>query len=85
MIPISKMSRAELGAFVQKKLRSNGIDVVLSGGACASIYSNGIYVSMDLDMIHRDLMLPKRSSIKKAMTTINNVWIRQSLCPGSIR
>jgi hypothetical protein len=70
MIPISKMSRAELGAFVQEKLRSNGIDVVLSGGACVSIYSNGTYVSMDLDMIHRDLMTPKRSSIRKAMSEL---------------
>lgn len=36
---IEKMERADLAAFVQKHLRYKGIDVVLSGGACVSIYS----------------------------------------------
>lgn len=67
MRPIAKMGRADLGAFVQEHLRKKGIDVVLCGGACVSIYSQGKYVTMDLDMIHVDLISPKRSLIREAM------------------
>jgi hypothetical protein len=64
------MSRAELGAFVQEHLRTKGIDVVLGGGACVSIYSNDKYVSMDLDMIHTTLMQPNRRLIRDAMNDL---------------
>ncbi len=67
---IGKMNRAELAAFVQEHLRAHGIDMVLSGGACVSIYSKGKYVSMDLDMIHTDLLTPKRRRIRDAMDEI---------------
>jgi len=70
MIAIRKMTRAELGAFVQEKLRTKGIDVVLSGGACVSIYSHGKYVSMDLDMICTSLMAPKRRLIREALAEL---------------
>jgi len=49
---ISEMTIAQLAAFVQSHLRQSGIDVVLSGGACVSIYTSNRYVSMDLDMIN---------------------------------
>jgi hypothetical protein len=49
--PISEMSQAEFGAFIQSKLRKEGIDVVLSGGASVTIFSEGKYVSKDLDMV----------------------------------
>jgi hypothetical protein len=64
------MGRAALAAFVQEHLRAKGIDVVLSGGACVSIYSQDKYVSMDLDMIHTGLMSPKRSLICKVMDSL---------------
>lgn len=44
--------------------------MVLSGGACVSIYSRGKYVSMDLDLIHTSLLAPKRSLIREAMTEL---------------
>jgi len=67
MKPIGKMGRADLAAFVQEHLRGKGIDVVLCGGACVSIYSKGKYVSMDLDMVHTGLMAPKRSLVREVM------------------
>jgi hypothetical protein len=67
MISIAKMSKPELAAFVQEKLRTKGINTVLSGGACVSIYSKGKYVSMDLDMIHESFLAPKRRIICEAM------------------
>lgn len=70
MKPIPEMGRADLAAFVQEHLRKNGIDVVLSGGSCVSIYSHNKYISMDLDMIHTGLISPKRGIIRKAMTEL---------------
>ena len=70
MTPIGQMSRAALGAYVQETLRARGIDMVLSGGVCVSIYSNGKYVSMDLDMIHTGLLAPKRSLIRESMNEL---------------
>jgi hypothetical protein len=52
MKPVEAMTQGELGAFVQSHLREKGIIVVLSGGASVSIYSNGRYVSRDLDMVN---------------------------------
>jgi hypothetical protein len=68
--PVAEMSRADLGAFVQEHLRRKGIDMVLSGGACVSIYSRNRYESMDLDMIHTSLMKPKRKTLCEAMTEL---------------
>jgi hypothetical protein len=70
MKTISKMNRAELAAFVQEHLRTRGIDMVLSGGACVSVYSHGKYISMDLDMIHISLISPKRTIIREVMFEI---------------
>lgn len=46
------MTVAELAGYVATHLRTKGIDVVLSGGSCVMIYSNGKYVSMDLDLVN---------------------------------
>ncbi len=70
MKSIANMSRAELAAFVQEHLRSKGIDTVLSGGACVSIYSLNKYESLDLDLIHISLMKPRRKLIRDAMEEI---------------
>jgi hypothetical protein len=48
---IKDMTQSEIAAFVQSRLRENGIDVVLSGGAYVAIYTSNKYVSLDLDMI----------------------------------
>jgi hypothetical protein len=53
MKPIRSMTQGELAAFVHQHLKENGIDVVLSGGAVVSIYSENRYVSHDIDLILR--------------------------------
>jgi len=45
------MNQGELAAFIDSHHREKGIQVVLSGGASAAIYSNYQYVSKDLDFI----------------------------------
>lgn len=51
MKTIGAMSIGELAAYVCSHLQGNGINVVLSGGGCAAIHSQGQYVSYDLDFI----------------------------------
>jgi hypothetical protein len=71
MKPISEMSAGELAAFVAGHLKQSGIEVVLSGGACVTIWSEGLYVSADLDLIG-DGTTP-RSSLRKALAEIGFV------------
>ncbi|KAA0894188.1 hypothetical protein [Oryzomonas rubra] len=52
-IPLGDMSLAELAAYVSDHLTGQGIDVVLSGGGCVSVYSDNRYRSDDLDFIER--------------------------------
>jgi hypothetical protein len=51
MIDFSHTGLAEIAAFVCSHLKRAGIDCVLSGGACVSIYSENKYMSYDLDFI----------------------------------
>ncbi|MFH1311752.1 MAG: hypothetical protein ABIJ00_00860 [Candidatus Eisenbacteria bacterium] len=68
MKPIRSMTNAELAAFIESCLRKKGIDVVLSGGTCVSIYSENRYVSMDLDLVNAHFA--KRSEISAVMREI---------------
>ena len=68
MKSISEMDQAELGAYVQSHLRKNGIQVVLSGGAAVAIYSKGLYVSNNLDMVN--IYAARRRNINKAMSDL---------------
>ncbi len=51
MKDISEMNIGELAAFVCSHLKNNGIDVILSGGSCVSIFTSNRYESNDLDFI----------------------------------
>lgn len=71
MKPISHMSRTEFASFVASKLKESGITVVLSGGSCVSIYSDDIYVSMDLDFI--EVGVSSRAAIARCMCSLGFV------------
>jgi hypothetical protein len=45
MIDWSKITLEELAGFVSEGLRKQGIDTVLFGGACVTIYSKNRYQS----------------------------------------
>ena len=47
-----KLSHRELAAFVSDHLRTHGIDTVLTGGACVSLYTGNRYESYDLDFVN---------------------------------
>jgi hypothetical protein len=46
-----KMDIRRLAAMVSAKLKENGIDALLVGGACVSIYTKNKYMSYDLDFV----------------------------------
>ena len=52
MKDLPKLSHRELAAFVSDHLRVNGIDTVLTGGACVTIYTRNRYESYDLDFVN---------------------------------
>jgi hypothetical protein len=51
MIELEQLKIAELGAMICNALKENGLNVTLSGGACAEIYSASRYVTGDLDFV----------------------------------
>jgi hypothetical protein len=51
--PIGEMTQAEVGARVQTLLEGKGIDVVLSGGGAVALFTSGMYVSHDIDLVNR--------------------------------
>ena len=46
-----KINIKELAALISEKLRAKGIDSILVGGACVSIYTKNKYLSFDLDFV----------------------------------
>lgn len=51
MKTIKDMTQLEVAAFICSHLKEHAIEVVLSGGALTSYYSNNKYVSKDVDLI----------------------------------
>jgi len=66
--PIKDMSLGELAAFIDGHLQRNGIDVVLSGGSCVSIYTENKYASLDLDFVEFGSV--SRRKLKKVLQEI---------------
>jgi len=62
------MSVEELAGLVCETLANVGITTTLTGGACVAIWSEGKYVSRDLDFIEEG-PVPRRQ-IKNALTGI---------------
>jgi hypothetical protein len=52
MKDLSALTHRELAAFVCEHLRSRGVETVLTGGACVTIYTRNRYESMDLDFVN---------------------------------
>jgi hypothetical protein len=64
-----KITIKELSVLIARQLQNHGIDVVLTGGACVTIYSFNQYRSLDLDFVV-NTMEDKRKQIKAAMAEI---------------
>lgn len=62
------MSLGALAAFISDHCQKRGIEVVLSGGACVSIYTRNRYLSYDLDFVL--LSFVPRKVLREAMAGI---------------
>lgn len=69
MISLSDLTIGELAAYIAEHLRSKGIETVLVGGACISIYSANEYSSFDLDFIITGSST--RKTVRAALAEIN--------------
>lgn len=65
---IFEMTTGELAAFIQTHMRAKGIEIVLTGGSVVSIYSQGKYVSKDLDFVVESFT--QRRKLKDVMEEI---------------
>ncbi len=63
MIDWESISLKELAGYISEELRKRGIDTVLVGGACVTIYSENRYQSYDLDYVTYEDM----GKVKKAL------------------
>lgn len=64
MIDWSKITLKEFAGYVSEALKQHGIDAVLVGGACVTIYSNNRYQSYDLDYVTYEDMSKVRKVLK---------------------
>lgn len=71
-----RSSLKQVAAAVASALQDAGIRAVLTGGACATIYSEGVYQSEDLDMIL--LSSPTQQALDRAMAVPGFVRRRDS-------
>jgi hypothetical protein len=65
---LGKASLSALAAMICDHCRKQGIEVVLSGGACVSIYARKRYLSYDLDFVLLETVPRKR--LRTAMEAI---------------
>ena len=84
MIDWANISLRDLAGFVSEELRKKGIDTILVGGACVTIYSENRYQSYDLDYITYEDM----RKVKKALLELGFYeklkYFRHQGCPWFI-
>jgi len=69
---LREMAIGEIAAHVAEHLRQSGINVVLTGGSCVSIYTDNRYQSNDLDFIEVG-----RSSRKKIAGILSEIGFQE--------
>lgn len=68
-INFKKITIEKLAAIISEKLKEHGIDSVLVGGGCVSIYSRNRYESYDLDYVtHEDMKTVENALIELDFT-----------------
>jgi hypothetical protein len=73
-----KIGIKELAGLVSEKLREKGIDSILVGGACVSIYTNNKYQSFDLDFV-------THAAIKEVATLLTELGFKRKSSRHFIR
>lgn len=81
MIDWQKISLKDLAGFISEALRKKGIDTVLVGGACVTIYSENRYQSYDLDFVTYEDMKLVRRALSELGFIEKNGYFQHADCP----
>lgn len=81
MIDWSKITLEEFAGFVSEGLRKRGIDTILVGGACVTIYSKNRYQSYDLDFITYEDMKKVKKALQAMGFVEKNKYFQHKGCP----
>ena len=81
MIEWKTITLEELAGFVSEELRKRGIEVILVGGACVTIYSKNRYQSCDLDFIvYEDMKIVKAALQELGFFEKNGYFFHKDCC-----
>ncbi|MGE0197984.1 MAG: hypothetical protein AB7N99_04885 [Simkaniaceae bacterium] len=81
MIDWQQISLEDLAGYISEKLRQKGIDVILVGGGCVTIYSNNRYQSYDLDFVTYEDMSKVRKVLMGEGFKEKNRYFKHHKCP----
>jgi hypothetical protein len=77
----SNIDLKDLACFIYEILKSHGIEAILVGGACVSIYSHNRYQSYDLDFVtYEELKLIEKVLVKFGFKRIGRCFSHEN-CP----
>jgi len=80
MIDWKSVSLQDLAGFLSDELRKKGIDVILVGGACVTIYSQNRYQSYDLDFVVYEDMKKVKTALKALGFDEKNKYFQHADC-----
>lgn len=81
MIDWANLSLQDLAGIVSEALKKNGIDTVLVGGACVTIYSENRYQSHDLDYVTYDDMRRVTKTLEQLSFIRKGKYFEREGCP----
>lgn len=81
MTDLSTISLRDLAGFLSEELRKKGIDTILVGGACVTIYSENRYQSYDLDYVTYEDMRKVKKALKELGFTEKQKLFVYKNCP----
>lgn len=84
MIDWANISLKDVAGFVSEELRKKGIDTVLVGGACVTIYSENRYQSYDLDYVTYEDMRKVKKALLELGFTERQKYFQHKDCPWFI-
>ena len=80
MIHWKTISLEELAGFLSSEFKKRGIEAILVGGACVTIYSHNRYQSYDLDFVVYEDMKKVKQVLKDLHFHEKNGYFRHSDC-----
>ncbi len=81
MMDWKNISLKELAGYISEELRKRGIETILVGGACVTIYSENRYQSHDLDYVTYEDMRKVKKALLELEFTEKARYFQHPECP----